>query len=139
MLDLSALQRAVQSMSAVLAETENQAFMTGLNKVQQDAMIAGAIQNFEFTYELCWKFMRRWLEVNLGSTYVEGVSRRELFRLAHQSRLIDEVDDWMLYHRARNQTSHVYDPKVAQEVYTVARAFITNASELLSRLHAKND
>lgn len=139
MLDLSALQRAVMSLEAVIGETRNETFMASLNEVQRSAFIAGAIQNFEFTYELCWKFMKRWLDLNLGSTYVEGVSRRELFRLAHQSRLIDSVDDWMLFHRARNQTSHVYDRKVADEVYSVAVRFLPDARELLQRIESKND
>ncbi|MFC6671930.1 HI0074 family nucleotidyltransferase substrate-binding subunit [Marinobacterium aestuariivivens] len=139
MLDLSALQRAVMSLEAVIGETRNETFMASLNEVQRSAFIAGAIQNFEFTYELCWKFMKRWLDLNLGSTYVEGVSRRELFRLAHQNRLIDSVDDWMLFHRARNQTSHVYDRKVADEVYSVAVRFLPDARELLQRIESKND
>ncbi|GGO81621.1 nucleotidyltransferase [Marinobacterium nitratireducens] len=139
MLDLSGLERALSSLDAVIAETQKKPFMDALTEVQRNAFIAGAIQNFEFTYELCWKFMKRWLDHNLGSSYVEGVSRRELFRLAHQSRLIDSVDEWMLYHRARNQTSHIYDPKVATEVYEIAVEFLPAARALLSAISAKND
>lgn len=139
MLDLSALERAVNSLDAVIAETQKDAFMASLTPVQRDAMIAGAIQNFEFTYELSWKFMRRWIEHNFGSSYVDGVSRRELFRQAHQSRLIDSVENWMLFHRARNQTSHVYDPRVAQEVYGIATQFLPEAQSLLELLRQKND
>lgn len=69
---------------------------------------AGVIQNFEVAYEQCWKMMKRWLEKNIGSTYVDGVTRRELFRLAAESRLITDVERWMDYHTARNQTSHTY-------------------------------
>ena len=43
---------------------------------------AGVIQNFAFTYELCWKFMKRWIEENVNSEIVDGVTRRELFRKA---------------------------------------------------------
>lgn len=139
MLDLSALQRALTSFDAVVTETRNKAFMDTLSDIQRNAFIAGAIQNFEFSYELCWKFMKRWLEQNLGSSYVDGVSRRELFRLAHESRLIESVDDWMLYHRARNRTSHVYDQKVADEVYGIAVQFLPAAQHLLQNLDAKND
>jgi hypothetical protein len=35
--------------------------------------------------------MKRWLEENVGSASVDGVPRRELFRLAAESRLIEEL------------------------------------------------
>lgn len=139
MLDLSALERATRSLSGVLTETRDGAFMQSLTQIQREAFIAGAIQNFESTYELCWKFIKRWLDHNLGSTYVEGVSRRELFRLAQQSRLLDSVEQWMLFHRARNQTSRVYDTKIANEVFEVSKAFEPEAIKLLETLRRKND
>jgi len=100
---------------------------------------AGVIQHFEFTYELCWKLLKRWLERNLGRSEVEGVSRRELFRLAHESRLIDDVSLWMRFHAARNQTSHTYEQSTADEVLKVASEFLPQAQDLLQRLLAHND
>ena len=82
----------------------------------QEIVRAGVIQNFEVAYEQCWKMMKRWLEENVGSTYVDGVSRRELFRLAAESHLITDVERWMDYHISRNQTSHTYDEGTAQSV-----------------------
>ncbi len=113
--------------------------MKSLSIDLQEAVKAGVIQNFEFTYELSWKFIKRWLEKNYGSTYVDGITRRELFRLAAETQLIESVDEWMLYHQARNQTSHTYDETVAAEVYKVSLNFLTVAEKLLQRLQAKND
>ena len=138
-LDLNSLKKAVRSFEAVMAETCNASFMDGLTKVQRNAMLAGAIQNFEFTYELCWKFIKRWLENNITSESVDGVTRRQLFRLAVESRLIQDVEQWMLFHRARNQTSHVYDKEVARDVYESATEFLPEARALLAVLEAKND
>ena len=81
---------------------------------------AGVIQNFEFTYELCWKFMKRWININADPTAADGVARRQLFRLAAQNRLIDDVDKWMEFQAARNQTHHIYNQDVADEVLAVA-------------------
>ena len=105
----------------------------------RETVRAGVIQNFEVAYEQCWKMMKRWLEENIGRTYVDGVTRRELFRLAAESRLITDVERWMDYHTARNQTSHTYDAATAQSVFEEATQFAHDARQLLRALEAHND
>ncbi len=139
MLDLKSLQTAVHTMDRVIEKTLDEHVMGEMDELLRKMVIAGAIQHFEFTYELCWKFMKRWLETNMGSAYVDGVSRRELFRLAAESRLITDVERWMAYHQARNLTSHIYDEEVAREVYQMAVRFISSAKALLTTLEAHND
>jgi len=138
-LDLSSLRKAVGSLEKTLEVADDKDFISGLSDNQKDAIRAGVIQNFEFTYELCWKFMKRWLQVNLGSTYVEGVARRQLFRLSAENKLIADVDQWMEYHDARNETSHTYDEGTAEDVFGTAREFLPDAEKLLQALEARND
>ena len=138
-LDLSSLRKAVGSLEKTLEVADDKDFISGLTRNQKDAIRAGVIQNFEFTYELCWKFMKRWLQVNLGSTYVEGVARRQLFRLSAENKLIADVDQWMEYHDARNETSHTYDEGTAEDVFAAAREFFGDAENLLQALEARND
>jgi len=138
-LDLSSLRKAVESLEKTLAVADDETFMSGLNDDQKQAVKAGVIQNFEFTYELCWKFMRRWLETNLGSVYVAGVARRQLFRLSAENRLLSDVDRWMEYHDARNETAHTYDESTAEDVLETAHRFLADARELLGALEARND
>ena len=107
-LDLTPLQKACISLSETITNACDKSFIDTLNESQRKLIIAGVIQNFKFTYELCWKFMQHWLSENIGNTYVDGVTRRQLFRLAAENRLIDDVDKWMIYHTARNQISHSY-------------------------------
>ena len=126
-------------MEELLAKTEDPLFVKGLDPVTRKGLRAGVIQNFEFTYELCWKFMKRWLEKNLGSVYVDSVSKKELFRLAAEHQLIMEVEPWFEYHRARNETSHVYDEGKADAVYAVAVPFSRAARAFLEKLNSKND
>jgi len=137
-LDLSSLQKAVMSLERAL----NVAAPDRLKEMtadQQEVIRAGVIQNFELAYELCWKFVKRWLETNLSPMIADGVTRRELFRLAAENRLIDDVEQWMRYHDARNQTAHIYDLEIAQEVYETARGFVRDARKLLQALEARND
>ena len=75
-LELESLKKAIGALGDVLDREHDQDLMASLDTVTQNGLKAGAIQHFEFTYELCWKFMKRWLEANVGSAYVDGVSRR---------------------------------------------------------------
>ncbi len=137
-LDLSSLTKAIRSFKAAVAVACSKHEMDKLSADAQDTIKAGVIQNFEFTYELCWKFMKRSLSDSLGGVYVDGVSRRELFRLASEHRLISNVDKWMEYHDQRNETSHAYDKETAEEVFAAAVRFIDDAEELLANLEKQN-
>ena len=139
MLELESFKKAINSLENLLKETENQEFMDSLNPVVYNGLIAGVIQNFEFTYELSWKYMKRWIENNIGSSEVDGVSRRQLFRLAIENKLIDDVDVWMDFHAARNRTSHTYDFDTAEKVYEVAKEFIVEVKKLYKEIEKKND
>jgi nucleotidyltransferase substrate binding protein (TIGR01987 family) len=139
MLQLESLQKAIQSLKAVLERAQDEELAAKIDDITRYAIKAGAIQNFEFTYELSWKFMKRWLENSLGTTYVDGVSRRELFRFAAENRLIEDVDQWMIYHQARNIMSHTYNEERAEEVYAIAIIFAADAEKLLHQIEAHND
>ena len=138
-LELESLKKAIASLKGVFERTNDDDLMSSLDDVTSYGLRSGVIQNFKFTYELCWKFMKRWLETNLGSTYVDGVSRRELFRLAAESRLIVDVDLWMDYHHARNQTSHTYNEVTAQKVFDAASKFLHDAEIFYAIIEMRND
>ena len=139
MLDLSSLKNAIDSFERTLNVACCDKKMRDLDNDQKDAIRAGVIQNFEFTYELCWKFIKRWLDNNLGSARVDGVARRELFRLGAEHRLISDVGAWMVYHDARNETSHTYNNAKAEEVFEIAKKFFPDAKSFLTNLEKVND
>jgi len=133
---LDNLRNAVEALSELQAAAKNVARMEQFNEVEQKGIRAGVIQNFEVTYELCWKLMDRWLSTNLGANVVDGIQRRELFRLAAQQRLIADVDVWWQYHQARNTTSHIYDERRTEAVYSAIGDFVHDARALLTALEA---
>ena len=138
-LELRSFEKAINSLEELLKETENKEFMESLNLIVYNGLIAGVIQNFEFTYELAWKYMKRWLENNIGNSEVDGVSRRQLFRLAMENKLIEDVDTWMEFHIARNRTSHTYDFDTAEKVYEVSKEFLVEVKKLYKEIEAKNE
>ena len=136
-LDLTSLEIATASLErSVLAAAK---FEATLPPELRETVRSGIIQNFEVAYELSWKMMKRWLETNISAESVDGVTRRELFRLAAESRLLEHVDLWMSFHAARNITSHTYDNNTAEEVSERAEQFVAAAQSLLAALRARND
>lgn len=138
-LDLSSLQKAIISLQKALQITEEKILQEKPDDDELELMKAGVIQNFEFTYELCWKFMKRWIEINIGSEIVDGVTRKELFRVSAENHLIIDLDEWMEFHRARNISSHTYEREIAEEIYQIVRAFLPASLDLLRRLEMRND
>ena len=138
-LELESLQSAIASLGLVLEKGAEVSDDHPADAVLRTAVQSGVIKHFEFTYELSWKFIKRWLEVNVSRTAADGVTRRELFRMGFENLLIDDVDRWMDYHQARNQTSHTYRKTTDDEVYSVIPAFLDDARLLLAALEARDD
>ncbi|MFH0926304.1 MAG: nucleotidyltransferase substrate binding protein [bacterium] len=136
-LDLSSLQKAINSLDRAINIASS--LKGTINHEHEEVIRAGVIQNFEFTYELCWKFIKRWLEKNAGNSGIDGVTRRELFRIGAEHQLINDVERWFEYHGARNEITHTYDEEKAEDVYGFAIRFLNDAKDLLKRLEAKND
>ena len=126
MIILSPLQKALASLQAALAQPKNE--------FVRDA----AIQRFEYTYELAWKMLKRHLDESEGAAAVDPLSRKDLFRLGGERGIVENVEAWLAYHRARNETSHTYDENKAEQVYEVARQFAGDAEKLLRELERRN-
>ncbi len=80
-----------------------------LNELEEQ----GAIQAFEYTYELAWNVMKDFLE-HQGQTDIFG--SRDAIRKAFQLGLIQDGDKWMDAYVSRTKTSHTYNEETAREV-----------------------
>jgi len=109
----------------------------GMTDKQIDTLRSGVIHNFETAYELAWKTLTHWMTVNMTPMLYAGMSKRELYRYAAQYGLIDDWALWMDYHNARNQTLHIYDENIANEVFGWAKRFPDDARALADRLEEK--
>ncbi|MHB8765813.1 MAG: HI0074 family nucleotidyltransferase substrate-binding subunit [Deferrisomatales bacterium] len=139
-LDLSSLRKAVEALDATLDRCQDDALLAGLDAVTRNALRAGAIQHFEFTFELCWKFVQRWLRENGAPEDADHPrTRKELFRLAARRGLVADPLPWFAYGDARNLTAHTYNEDQAAAVYETTRQFAIDARSLLQRLEAAND
>jgi len=137
-LDLSSLRKAVDSLGRAI-KVANTMICGKVDTDQEEVIRAGVIQNFEFTYELCRKFMKRWLEENESGQAADGMTIKELFRMSAERHLIKDVEIWFDYHKKRNKTAHTYNEVTAEDVYNSAVCFLTDAKDLLKLLEEKND
>lgn len=138
-LDLGSLRNAVSSLESALLVAGSKKRLAIFSQAERQVIKAGVIQNFELTYELCWKFMKRWIEANVGRFLGEGVARRELFRRSAENGLVSSVERWMDFHEAHNQTAHTCDAHKAREIVKTSRSFLKDAKALLSALEKRNE
>lgn len=98
------------------------------------------IQRFEFTFELCWKMLKRRLELDLPNPHeVDAMSYRALIRVGAEQGLIEDVPAWFVYRDKRNLTAHTYDAAKAKEVYAVVPGFARDARLLLQQLKQRGE
>ncbi|ADQ41427.1 nucleotidyltransferase substrate binding protein, HI0074 family [Caldicellulosiruptor acetigenus I77R1B] len=79
----------------------------------KDIIMDGAIQRFEFVFELSWKLMREYLKY----TGLEINNPRGVIKYAYQNGIIEDGDKWLKMLSDRNMTSHLYNQKMAQKIY----------------------
>lgn len=99
------------------------------------ALVAGAIQAFEYCYELAIKLVRRRLKAMSETPQsVEDLDFRNLMRLAAEKGLLDDPLQWDQFRTLRNITSHTYHAAKAREVFADLPIFLQTATRLLTRL-----
>ena len=131
-LDLSALERATASLNKALTRATG----TPGDEELRDAVI----QRFEYTYELCWKMVKRRIETDAPvPSAVDAMSFPMLMREAAERGLVEEVTRWLEYREQRNVTAHTYDATKAQSVFETAHPFLADALALLAELRRRND
>jgi nucleotidyltransferase substrate binding protein (TIGR01987 family) len=138
-LDLSHLSNSLAALERAQKITKDATAWQALGDDLKEAVTAGVIQSFEVAYEQSWKLMRRWLEANPLEGDAESVTMRQLYRIAAKAGLIDDVDQWMGFHKARNQTSHTYDLSVAEAVFATSFEFAPVALKALAVMESNND
>ena len=104
-------------------------------------MRAGAIQSFEFTYELSIRMIKRYLEqVSANPAEVDQLEFRNLVRRASEQGLLhSDLSAWMEHQRNRGLASHVYNEAMAERVFQVAQDFLVEVRYLLRELQERNE
>lgn len=102
-----------------------------------DALIRdGLIQRFEFTYELAYNILKRYLEfASANPEQIDRMTFQDLIRTANeQGLLLGEWVDWRGFREMRGKTSHAYNEEMSIEVVASIPRFIQEAVYLRDRL-----
>ncbi len=126
-ISITILQRALDSLEKGLVRAQ---------KSPSDLEVRDAcIQRFEYTYELCIKLIKRYIEQEMPVPEpVDQLNYRDLLRIAYEIGLLRAVEPWFQYREARNQTSHAYDENKAKNVYQCLPDFAQDTHFVLSEL-----
>jgi nucleotidyltransferase substrate binding protein (TIGR01987 family) len=96
----------------------------------EDIYLDLIVKRFEFTYEMSWKALKRYLDF-LG---VDVKNPRETFKEAYAQEIIDDENVWLDMIEQRNLTSHVYDEYQISEILNKTEIFKKAFLELEKKL-----
>jgi nucleotidyltransferase substrate binding protein (TIGR01987 family) len=99
----------------------------------------GAIQRFEFAFELAWKVLKDYLEAE--GVRLESSTPRHVIKQAHAAGILPDGQTWIDLMLLRNQLSHTYDVQVFEKALLAIRtqyfaAFESLYDDFLLRMHA---
>ena len=138
-LDLSPLESAIGQLEEALELYDSELAQSDPRLKRH--LRAAVIQAFEFTYELSFKMLRRYLELaSANPAEIDDWAFNDVIREASRQALVQaEFRVWKEYRRNRGTTSHAYDEQKAQEVFKSAPGFLQEARYLLTRLQERNE
>ena len=131
-IDISSFKQAIDRLEEVLQRYE---------KEPQDLFVQDSVvKRFEYTYELAYKTLKRFLEASTGSkTTVKAMIFHDIIRTGNEMGLLKgNAKDWLEYREKRNITSHTYDNDKSNEVISIVPKFYEEAKFLLERIDEKN-
>lgn len=136
-LDFTSLKKAILQLEKSLEYCNSD-----LAKDDKDLALqlrAASIQAFEYTYELCWKMLKRYLETTEPNpAEIDRLSFGDLIRLGNErGLLLSNLKKWNVYRASRNITSHTYDENRALQVFSKLPSFLEEAKFLLNELEMR--
>jgi nucleotidyltransferase substrate binding protein (TIGR01987 family) len=117
-LSIAPLEKALESLDRSIVQPKNE--------FTRDSVI----QRFEYTLELSWKTAKKYLE----SQGISPTTPKEAIREAAKAGWINNAELWMTFIEKRNLTSHIYQEKIAVEVYETALRLPQEARALIECL-----
>ena len=138
-LDLTTLENAIAQLEEALDIYHSDLVVS--HPHLKSHLRAAVIQAFEFTYELVFKMIRRYLELaSANPAEIDKLVFNDVIRDAYRQALLrSELPVWREFRRNRGTTSHAYNEEKAQEVFESIPDFLQEARYVLDQLHERNE
>lgn len=138
-LDLTALSDAIAQLEEALEYHGSE--VAARDPALKLHLRAAAIQAFEFTYELSFKMIKRYLEqASENPSLFDEMSFSAIMRDAFQRGLLrSELPAWKEYRKLRGTTSHTYAEDKARVVFESVPAFLREARYVRDQLRRRNE
>ncbi len=91
----------------------------------------GAIQRFEYCFDLSWKTLKRFLEKR---GLLDLNSPRSVFTAAYSENIIDDEQLWATIILKRNASVHTYNQVLANELFSLLPKFYNDMLNLLQKM-----
>ncbi|MDR3117434.1 MAG: nucleotidyltransferase substrate binding protein [Puniceicoccales bacterium] len=98
------------------------------------AVLGGVVHAFAIAYEVARCHIQKRLGKIFGKERTCMISKRELFSLAEEIRLISDAERWIDFHAFRNASSHNYTGEALEKCVEIASKFLVEGRILLERL-----
>jgi nucleotidyltransferase substrate binding protein (TIGR01987 family) len=98
----------------------------------KSALRDSCIKRFEYTYETAKKFMNKYLKYAFDKT---DLPINDVFREIYGLELIDDYERWIDYRTNRNDTSHEYSIKKAQQIVEILPLFVKDVEDFATKLN----
>lgn len=97
-----------------------------------DVYLDLVVKRFEFTYEMAWKAVKRYLDFQ----GIEVKSPRAVFQEAYSQGLIENESVWLEMIEQRNLSSHIYDEFQISEILDRKEKYLKAFSDLKSAIES---
>jgi len=96
----------------------------------------GAIQRFEYTFELAWETLKDYL-VYSGVVF-EQITPRSVIKQAFAAKIVQDGQVWMDMLDQRNLMSHTYDDEAFQIAFSsISRSYLKTIEQVFTWLKAR--
>lgn len=118
-------ERALERFRIVVAERDR-----WVAEGNGDIVLDVAVKRFEFTYEMAWKALKRFLDY-LG---IDARAPRPVFKEAYAQGLLPNEQVWLDMIEMRNLSSHVYDEQEISRILLELERYLAAFDSLLKQL-----
>lgn len=105
-------------------------FKEVMNEPETALVRDAAIKRFEFTFELAWKVVQKFL----SSEGITCRSPKGCFKEAFKFGVADDNPQWVIMIEDRNMTVHTYNEAIAKELYDRLKNYIPLFEGLIKKI-----